>query len=107
MRLPELSHLQFAVLGLMLQQPRSGSEVRDALKQFRVRQSGPAFYQMMSRMEKTGLVEGWYERQMVEGQAIKERHYRITAEGKRAWRESRRFYELTIEAVDGEGLAHA
>jgi hypothetical protein len=65
---------------------------------------------MMARMENAGLVAGWYTQDVIDGQIIKERNYRATAEGKRAWRESRRFYEQAIEAVDGsgeEGLAGA
>jgi len=107
MKLPDLSHLQFAVLAELLGAERSGGMMRGALKRYRVRQSGPAFYQMMARLEGSGLVEGWYAKQTVEGQVIKERWYRITGDGRRAWRASRRFYEQTIEAADGEGLAPA
>lgn len=108
MELPELSHLQFAVLGTLLNGERSGREVRATLKRYRVRQSGPAFYQMMSRLESTGLVEGWYTQEVVSGQIIKERHYRVRAEGVRAWRSSRRFYEAAIASAEsGEGHAPA
>jgi DNA-binding PadR family transcriptional regulator len=107
MKLPDLSHLQFVVLAEMLQGKRSGGMVRGVLKRYRVRQSGPAFYQMMARLETAGVVEGWYEKQTAGGQSVKERWYRITADGRRAWRASRRFYEQTIEAADGEGLAPA
>ena len=115
MRIPELSHLQFLVLAQLMAADRTGRQIRAGLKPYRVRQSGPAFYQMMARLEKAGLVSGWYTQEVIEAQIIKERNYRVTAEGRRAWRESLRFYERAMEAAaasseqqDGEeGLAHA
>jgi DNA-binding PadR family transcriptional regulator len=107
MRLPDLSHLQFVVIGALLNEERTGREIRAELKRYRVRQSGPAFYQMMARLEKSDLVEGWYEQEVVDGQIIKERCYRITARGSKAWRECRRFYEKAIARDGDEGLAHA
>jgi DNA-binding PadR family transcriptional regulator len=108
MKLPELSHLQFVVIGALQNGERTGRAIRSELKRYRVRQSGPAFYQMMARLEKAGLVEGWYEQEVVDGQIIKERCYRSTAAGAKAWRECRRFYAQAIGARDGdEGLAHA
>jgi DNA-binding PadR family transcriptional regulator len=107
-KIPELSHLQFVVLGSLLGSERTGREVREELRRYRVRQSGPAFYQMMARLESTGLVKGWYTQEVIEGQIIKERHYRLTAEGARAWRACRSFYKEAIEAAEGgEDLAHA
>lgn len=108
MKLPGLSHLQFIVLGQLLSGEASGRSIRGTLRRFRVRQSGPAFYQMMARMEKAGLAEGWYTQDVAEGQVIKERRYRITEAGAAAWRECRSFYEQAIEEAAGdEGLAHA
>jgi DNA-binding PadR family transcriptional regulator len=108
MKIPDLSHLQFLVLGGLHGGELTGRAIREALKRYRVRQSGPAFYQMMARLEKSGLVKGWYTQDVVDGQIIKERCYRIAAAGERAWRESRRFYAAAIDEVEGEGgLAHA
>ena len=108
MRLPQVSHLQFAVLGALLPGEQRGRELRQKLKQLRVRHSGPAFYQMMARLEDAGLIEGWYTQKVVSGQIIKERRYAITAAGRRAWQEARAFYmELIRFAGASEGLAHA
>lgn len=107
MKLPDLSHLQFVVLGALLEKERTGRAVRGVLKRYRVRQSGPAFYQMMARLERSELVEGWYTQEVVDGQIIKERCYRLTKPGRAAWQECRRFYEEAIGALDDEGLAHA
>jgi DNA-binding PadR family transcriptional regulator len=115
MRIPELSHLQFLVLAQLIAADRTGRQIRAGLKPYRVRQSGPAFYQMMARLEKAGLVSGWYTQEVIDGQIIKERNYRVTAEGRRAWRESLRFYERAMQAAEGSsaqqdgegGVAHA
>lgn len=108
MKIPDLSHLQFIVLGQLLAGEATGRAVRESLKRFRVRQSGPAFYQMMARLERAALADGWYTQDVIDGQVIKERHYRITEEGAAAWRECRTFYERAIEDATGdEGLAHA
>jgi len=106
MKIPALSHLQFLVVSGLRAGERTGREVREELKRYRVRQSGPAFYQMMARLEKAGLVKGWYTQDVVDGQIIKERRYRITAVGERSWQESRQFYARAIDDL-GEGLAHA
>lgn len=95
--LPRLSHLQFLVIGHLLAGPTTGREIRKRLAGFGVRKAGPAFYQLMVRMEDGGLVEGWYEQQVVDSQIIRERHYRLTASGRRAWDCSREFYHQALE----------
>ena len=106
--IPRLSHLQFLVVGLLRGRTLPGREIRDQLKLFGVRKSGPAFYQLMSRLEDAGLVEGSYHQEIIDGQIIRERHYRITADGTRAWEGSRDFYLAAIRGFEGlEGLAGA
>ena len=104
--IPRLSHLQFLVVGILRGRSVPGRDVRTQLKAFGVRKSGPAFYQLMSRLEDAGLVEGAYHQEIIEGQIIRERHYTITAGGARAWEGSRDFY---LDAIRGferlEGLA--
>ena len=100
MKLPSLSHLQLAVLGALAAGELRGREIRDELRQARVTHSGPAFYQMMARLEDAGFVVGWYSQKVVAGQLIKERRYRITSAGRRAWREARDFYARLIQATE-------
>ena len=95
-QLPELSHLQIAVLGRLVAEPHKGAAVRAHLRALGAGQTGPAFYQMMSRLEAAGLAEGWYEQKVVAGQIIKERHYRVTPAGRKAWREARDFYRQLL-----------
>jgi len=106
--LPKLSHLQFLVVGLLVRERLAGREIRERLRGFDVKKSGPAFYQLMARLEDASLVEGQYHQEVVDGQILRERHYRITPAGSRAWEASRRFYVDAIASLGGEsGLAGA
>ncbi len=91
-QLPELTHLQFLVLGVLRNDDQPGRGLREALSGYGIRRTGPAFYQLMARLEKDRLVDGWYEQVPAGDQAVTERRYRITAEGKRRWNEARAFY---------------
>jgi DNA-binding PadR family transcriptional regulator len=107
-RIPEITHLQFLVLGMLRPEPRLGREIRRDLARHGVRRSGPAFYQMMARLEDAGLIDGEYDQKVVAGQIIKERRYSLTAAGAAAWRSTRDFYLSKIAAFDeSEGLAGA
>ena len=90
--LPGLSNLQFLVLGLLLEEPRSGRELRASLQIHGARKSTPAFYQLMARMEDAGLVDGHYAQHEAADQIVRERHYRVTPAGRRAWRASHEFH---------------
>src|SRR6185437_1277510 len=92
MALPRMTHLQFLVVSELLRGTVRGRDLRERLTTFDVRQSSPAFYQMMAVLEDRGFVSGWYEQQVVDGQIIRERHYKILAAGLRAVDESRAFY---------------
>ncbi len=92
-QLPDLSHLQFAVLDVMGSSVTSGKELRKALyAEHKINKSGPAFYQMMARLEEAKFVEGWYEQGIIDGQIIKERNYKITGNGIRAVNQTKAFY---------------
>jgi DNA-binding PadR family transcriptional regulator len=91
--LPTLTHLQVLVLGVLRTADQPGRVVRQVLASYGVRRSGPAFYQLMARLERDGLVEGWYEQVAVGDQAVTERRYRITADGNRRWTRAHSFYE--------------
>jgi DNA-binding PadR family transcriptional regulator len=92
MPLPDLTHLQFLVLTTLLEGEQTGRYIRERLADEGQRKTGPAFYQMMARLEDSGLVKGWYDQRIIEGQIIKERRYKLTATGERAWAEVRDFY---------------
>jgi DNA-binding PadR family transcriptional regulator len=92
MPLPEITHLQFLVLSILTDKEAPGRLIREKLAEHGGKKSGPAFYQFMARLEESGFIEGWYDQKVVEGQIIKERHYRITGEGLRAYQSVRDFY---------------
>lgn len=91
--LPGLTHLGYLVLGILLSGEQSGRAIRQALEAYRIRRSAPAFYQMMARLERDGIVEGWYDQVKVGDQAVTERGYRATAAGSRMWEQSHAFYD--------------
>jgi DNA-binding PadR family transcriptional regulator len=84
--LPEITALQFLVISLLLSRADEcpGRELRARLLENGVKSTGPQFYQMMSRLEDAGYVEGWYAQKEIEHQVVNERRYRVTAEGRAA-----------------------
>ena len=97
MSMPNLSHLQFAMLDVMGPREISGRDLRSALKSEKgVSKSGPAFYQLMARLEDANFVNGRYEEKVVEGQRIKERRYLLTADGESARRQAILFYTSNL-----------
>ena len=102
--IPEITHLQFLVLGMLRGGARPGRFIRRALARHGVRRTGPAFYQMMARLEDAALVDGEYDQKIVDGQIIKERRYTRTLRGDAAWSSTRAFY---ADAIDEYGTARA
>jgi DNA-binding PadR family transcriptional regulator len=91
-RLPPLTHLQFLILSALLEEDRSGRDVRAALEAFGAARTAAAFYQLMARLEEAKLVEGWYEQIVVGDQAVTERRYTLKPAGAKLVEETRRFY---------------
>ena len=98
-RLPSLSHLQFLTLGVLLTAEEPGRVIREVVAEYGERRTVAAFYQLMARLERDGLVEGWYEPVVVGDQTVRERRYRITRAGVAAWRQTRAFYESVAAAA--------
>ena len=98
-QLPALTHMQFLVLGVLRSAELPGRALRDVLAGYGIRRTGPAFYQLMARLEKDRLVDGWYEQITVGDQAVTERRYRISAVGKQRWNDARAFYEHVARAA--------
>ncbi len=94
MPLPSLTDLQFLVIESLLDGDRSGRQVREYMGTRGARKSGPAFYQLMSRLEDAGLVEGRYDDRDVAGHRLKERVYKLIGAGRRAYEQTIAFYSL-------------
>jgi DNA-binding PadR family transcriptional regulator len=95
-RLPKITHMQFLVLGLLREREQPGRAIREALAAHGVKRSAPAFYQLMSRLERDRLVDGWYEQVTAGDQAVTERRYRLRPAGAKLWTEARDFYTAVI-----------
>lgn len=93
--LPTLTHLQFFVLTALVDAERSGLQLRELLEWAGEKKSGPAFYQMMARIEEAKYVKGRYSQKIIDGQIIRERHYKLLAAGKAARNQSLDFYRGT------------
>jgi DNA-binding PadR family transcriptional regulator len=106
-RLPPITPLQFLVLGTLRSSERAGRMIRDTIAAYGVRSSAPAFYQMMARLERDGLIEGWYGQIKVGDQAVTERRYRIQPAGAKLWTETRAFYETVAASSAEEGWSNA
>lgn len=89
---PEITHLQFLVLHILMGSERAGHEIRDELAENGVRKSGPAFYQLMARLEDAGFVKGRYVKIVIDGQTVKERRYKIKGSGATAYNSVEQFY---------------
>jgi DNA-binding PadR family transcriptional regulator len=100
-RLPKLTHLQFLVLGLLREGEQRGRTIRDRLAAHGVKRSAPAFYQLMARLERDRLVDGWYEQVTAGDQAVTERRYRLRPTGAKRWAEARDFYTTLIARAAG------
>jgi DNA-binding PadR family transcriptional regulator len=92
MDMPPLSDLQMLVIEALGSRRLSGRELREALRQLGAGKSSPAFYQLMSRLEEAKFVEGEYVQKVVDDVAIRERFYRLTGHGARAFHETQQFY---------------
>jgi DNA-binding PadR family transcriptional regulator len=97
--LPELTHLQFLVLSLLLNGERSGRYIREQLAKQGEKKTLAAFYQMMARLEEGNMVQGWYETNVIDGQTVKQRYYRILAHGVTCWERTRDFYRESALAA--------
>ncbi len=90
--LPPVTHLQFLILEALRDGEIAGAEVRGILADHGVRRTLPAFYELMSRLERAGLVVGHYAPKLVKGQNVRERRYALTAAGSGAHEDTCRFY---------------
>ena len=98
-----LPNLQFAVLSVLAGDVLSGRDVRARLAALGLKKAGPAFYRLMSRLEESELVTGWYEQETIDGQIVRERFYRATADGKRARDRTARFHQRIIAQFQKSG----
>lgn len=92
MKIPELTHLQFAVL-LALKDglPKRGSAIREWLAELDQAHVLTSFYALMNRM--SDLVEKEPRMSMIGKRAVTESWYTITKKGLEKMELARKFYE--------------
>ena len=90
--LPPVTHPQFLILESLVGGEHAGRDVRAALADHGAGRTLPAFYELMARLEKAGLVCGSYAPKKVNGQVVRERRYAITEAGREAHAATCRFY---------------
>ncbi len=93
MEFPAISHLQYLALGVLMAAEQPGRSIREQVRRFGGRHTLAAFYQLMARLERDGLVEGWYEQVDTGDRSLRERRYRITAAGRKTWTQTHGFYD--------------
>ncbi len=96
MPLPDVTHLQFFILGQLMDGEQTGRQLREKLAEEGEEKTLAAFYQLMARLEDERFVEGWYETKTVGTQPIKERHYRITGGGAQAYASVQDYYREAL-----------
>lgn len=94
---PKLTNVQLLFLECVGADKVPGRQLREQLAKRGWRRSAPVFYQLASRLEDEGLVEGSYQQRIIAGQAVRERYYRLTAHGKQAFVEALRFCEERVQ----------
>lgn len=94
MALPQITHLQFLLLSTIGEEDLPCSVLRKAVMDCGEEQSGPAFYQAMTRMERISLIKGRYQKTMVGEQIIREKYYQLTELGFEAINSVKRFYGI-------------
>lgn len=99
MSIPDLSHLQLAVLHALGSKEISGRELRERLKKENIHRSGPGFYQIMSRLEDGDFVKGRYKDVNLDGQIVKERRYQLTGQGSKALTAAGNFYAPILKRL--------
>lgn len=99
--MPAAARVRSLVLASLADSGRTARELRATLAEHGVRQSLPAFFEMMAGLEDDGLVTGRDELRDRGGQTFQERAYEITAAGQDAWRSFGDFLRARL----GPGLA--
>ena len=102
MNYPPLPWLQFVILSAIQDNPLvwvTGKVIRATMAEDGVKRAGPAFYQIMGRIEEAKLVEGEnydrLEERQKGKQRICERRYKLTDRGIMALDRTRRAYGRT------------
>lgn len=92
--LPKLTPLQFLVLCHLREQGElGGTSLRALLAQDGASVQGPAFYQLMARMTRAGLIRSKYQDRQIGHQTVAESRHSITVHGFNELVTTKEFYQ--------------
>lgn len=97
MAFPPLTHLQSLVIKLILSGRHEAPEIRDGLRAFGACYSCAAFYELMGRMDDSGLIAGKQCRSVQTGELVMRWDYDVTDRGREMLRHTARFYMTDID----------
>ena len=92
MPLPEMSSLQFLVVGCLFSGRQSSVKLRAAINAAGQKISPTSLCKLMCRMEKLNFVCRHYRKTMLRNCRIRECHYEVTDLGLAIWKKTRAFY---------------
>jgi len=98
MAFPEVTHLQFKVLASLATGELSGRDLRKAIAEEGLSQTRASFYQLMSRLEDAGFVEGRYEQTTIDEMTVTERCYQLAAAGRKVLDDALIFYSQALHS---------
>ena len=93
MPLPDVTHLQFAIIDVMGAKERTGEEIRRSLfREHSIKRTLAAFYMLMKRLEDSGFITGRYRLVEIGSYTAKQRLYKVTGQGAKAFQNARDWY---------------
>ena len=92
--LPEMTALQFLVVGLLFAGPQSGTRLRRRIESSGVKIGPPSFSRLMVRMEEKGYLYAACESTPAGMRYVRPRRFEATDLGVAVWRRVREFYAI-------------
>ena len=92
MQLPEMTPLQFTLVHLLFDGPKTGQELRFELQRRGMSRTPTAFSRLMQRLRASAFVHRDTLIETVDGRTIRRRTYRVTDLGLIVWTTTRQFY---------------
>lgn len=95
--IPKISHLQFMILQSLHTEEKTGKQLRNELRLEGVKRTKAAFYQLMNRMEWSGLIKSNYKGETPEYQQLKDKYFNITKKGIIFYTKTIEFYSRFVK----------
>lgn len=92
MKLPPITHAQFAALHALQAGDRPGPSLRKLLQRCRAVAGDVAFHQFTQRLEAAGLIRSRWETIQAKRTGTRQRVWKLTGRGETAIRQTLRFY---------------